>query len=369
MTRLLHVFSTFAAGGPQLRTTTLINRLGDGFEHIILAMDGNLEAGRRIEAGRAWRPASLSINKGYGLSPANLRRLRGLLARERPDLLLTYNFGAMEAALANRFLPRCRHIHFEEGFGPEEAAGRQLPRRVWLRRLALSGRSLVVVPSRTLERIALECWRLAARRVRYVPNGIDIDRFARAEPLPDLRRQADERLIGSIGILRAEKRFDRLLRVFAALDSGRPLRLVIAGDGPERPRLETLADELGCRDRVLFTGFTPAPERILAALDVFVLSSDTEQMPYSLVEAMAAGLPVAATDVGDVRLMLPESSRAAVVGRKDEAALSTQLRALLDDSARRRDEGRANQAHARAHYALDTMLDRYRAMFAAGEPV
>lgn len=364
MPRLLHVFSTFAVGGPQVRTATLINHLGEDLQHAILAMDGNTEAMRLIGPESHCHVITLEIIKSYGISITNLRGLRQRVAAERPDLLLTYNFGAMEAALANRLKPLCRHVHFEEGFGPEEANGRQLRRRVWLRRLALTGNSVLVVPSRTLERMALTNWRLSRERVRYIPNGIDIDRFATAEPRPDLRRHDDECLIGSIGILRPEKRFDRLLRAFAALSTIQPLRLVIVGDGPERAPLEAQAIELGIAERVVFTGFVKDPERILTTLDIIALTSDTEQMPYSLIEAMAAGLPVVATDVGDIRVMLPEAARAQIVDRTDEAALINKLQAMINDPDRRQCQGRVNRDHARAHYTLETMLESYRELFA-----
>ena len=133
--RLLHVFSTFAVGGPQVRFAALRRRLGPAFEHVVVSVDGNLDAARLSDGGIRLRQAV--TRKGRGLSLAGLRALRKVLREERPDLLLTYNWGAIEWALADRFRPICRHLHVVDGFGPEEAL-RQLPRRVWLRRLALS---------------------------------------------------------------------------------------------------------------------------------------------------------------------------------------------------------------------------------------
>ena len=199
--------------------------------------------------------------------------------------------------------------------------------------------------------------------MRYIPNGIETGRFAQAEPLADLRQRDGEVLIGTVGVLRPEKRLDRLLRVFAGLGQKRPLRLVIAGDGAERPGLEALAQELGIADCVTFTGFVDQPETVLAALDMFALTSDTEQMPYSLIEAMAAGLPVVATDVGDVRAMLPEDQRMNVFAREDERGLTARLAQLIEAPEQRQRAGSAMARHAAAQYGIEVMIERYRRLF------
>lgn len=366
---LLHVLPTFDLGGAQRRIVDLMNASAREQRHIVLAIDGGRGATSRVRPNVDLTFTDIPVRPSGGLALDNLTRLRGLLREHQPDLLLTYNFGALEAALANRLWPFCRHIHLEDGFGPEEADGRQLARRVWARRLALSGgHTTLMVPSLTLQRIALEQWRFKDSRVRYIPNGIDIDRFAQAKPLANLRQRDDEVLIGTVGVLRPEKRLDRLLRVFAQLDPAKldrtaPLRLVIAGDGAERPRLEALAAELGINPRVTFTGFVDRTETVLAAFDIFALTSDTEQMPYSLIEAMAAGLPVVATDVGDVRQMLPAAHRDDVLARDDEKGLTARLAALVASPERRRDEGKIMANHAAVQYGIEVMIERYRTLF------
>ncbi len=362
---LLHVFPSFALGGAQVRTVALMAALGPGFRHTIVTLDGRSDAAALLPDGVACRVQALALEGGWTGLGRNLRRCRRLLDEAAPDLLLTYNFGAMEMALARRLRPACPHLHFEDGFGPGEAT-RQLPRRVWLRRLALSGDSLIVVPSRTLERIAIDRWRFRRERVLRIPNGIALDRFANAKAEPDgLRRLPDECLIGTVGMLRPEKNVARLLRLFASLPADPPVRLVVTGDGSERPRLEALAVTLGIADRVTFTGHCPAPEAVLAGLDVFALTSDTEQMPYSLIEAMAAGLPVVATDVGDVRVLLPEASRGFVVAPHDEARAAAALASLVADPALRQHLGALNQRHAREHFGIDLMVRRYEALLVA----
>jgi glycosyltransferase involved in cell wall biosynthesis len=290
-----------------------------------------------------------------------LTRIRARIAAASPDLLLTYNWGAVEWALANRLRPICSHIHFEDGFGAEEADG-QLRRRVLARRVALSGNSRVVVPSLTLRDVARHIWKLSEARILFVPNGVDCARFedgAGRACLANWRTSPDTLLIGTVAALRPEKNVARLIRSVAPLVERFDVRLVIAGEGGERAALEKVTESLRLTDRVIFLGAVAGAEKVLPLLDVFALSSDTEQMPLTLLEAMAARLPVAAVDVGDVQLMLPPACRHLVVPRDDPARLTDALATLLADPQRRSELGRLNHAHVHANYSLKAMLATY----------
>jgi L-malate glycosyltransferase len=361
---LLHVFPSFRVGGSAVRFATIANYLGQEHRHTIVALDGAYDCAARLEPGVVRE--LVGIEEPDTRNPiARLFGLRARLGAIAPDLLVTYNWGAIEWALANRIWPVCRHVHFEDGFSVGEA-DRQFRRRVVLRRIALSGNSRVVVPSLTLHDIARRVWKLAESRVIYVPNGVDCDRFA-APPDQAYRRRLKSDpgvlIIGTVAALRPEKNIARLIRSVAPLRGSIDFRLVIAGDGSERPALTQLAEALGLADRVIFLGTVSGAERVLPLFDVFALSSDTEQMPLSVLEAMAAGLPVAGSDVGDVKAMLPDESRRHIVPRDDEAALTQALAKLLGNDELRRSLGRLNQAHVRAHYAQATMLASYHRLF------
>ena len=179
-----------------------------------------------------------------------------------PALLVTYNWGAIEWALAAAFT-NIAYVHIVDGFGPEEAE-RQLARRVWFRRLALARCRRVVVPSQTLYRIAREVWRLPANQITQIPNGIDVDRFAR-QPDDDLISALgiprDRRIVGTVATLRPEKNIPRLLRAIALVAKRMPVALVIVGDGAERQALESQALAMGLGDTVIFTGAIDDPAR------------------------------------------------------------------------------------------------------------
>ena len=280
---------------------------------------------------------------------ANAWRFRSLLRRWRPCVLVTCNWGAIEFAMAN--LPALtRHIHVVDGFGPEEWETR-IPRRVLIRRLILR-HGKVVVPSRDLERVATEIWKLPARVVRYVPNGIDVGRFSSAT---SARPHSEPPVIGTIAALRAEKNLARLIRAFAAVVDELPARLVIAGDGAERASLTALAAELGVAELVTFTGHRDDTPTLYAGFDLFALTSDTEQMPLSMMEAMASGLPVVSTDVGDVRAMLA-SDNADYIGARDDAVIAGLLARMLASPEDRARIGKANQMKAEWAFGQTAMF-------------
>lgn len=347
---VVHVFPSFAIGGAQARFATLANRFGSDFRHIIISLDGEIAASGRLSPELDVQFPTVSAPKNAMLG--NAWRFRDLLRQWRPDLLVTCNWGAIEFALGNLW-PVARHLHVEDGFGPEERS-HQIRRRGLMRRIALSG-STVVLPSRTLERIATESWRLP--RTLYLPNGIDLSRFTPASP-----RSGSVLTIGTVATLRAEKNISRLLAAFARFAAERPARLMIVGDGPQRPALEAEVAARALGDRVTFTGQRSDTPALFAEFDIFTLSSDTEQMPLSILEAMASGLPVASTNVGDVRAMLA-SENAAFVTPLDDVALARALATLADDPELRGRLGAANRIRAERDFDEAVMARRWRALW------
>jgi glycosyltransferase involved in cell wall biosynthesis len=351
----LHVFSTFAVGGPQVRFASVAEHLGDSWRHLVIAMDGNTACRNRLSSALDVSFPDVLHRKGATL--ANARAFRDFLLSQHPDVLVTSNWGSIEWAMAN-FFPVVRHIHIEDGFGPEERA-RQIPRRVWTRRLLLR-RAEVVVPSLTLRAIAAGIWRVP--HVRYLPNGIDLARFS-----PTPRPVASAPVIGTVAALRPEKNLSRLLRAFRLIAGEFPAQLVIVGDGPMRTELQAMAAEFGLADRVRFAGHSETAEEFYRGFDVFALSSDTEQMPLSVLEAMGSGLPVAGTDVGDVRAMLAAENANFVVP-PDDAALADAMRRLLANPSRARAIGAANRAKAERDYDQEAMFTAYAALLAGEGP-
>jgi glycosyltransferase involved in cell wall biosynthesis len=363
--KILHCHSTFALGGKEARAARLMNAFGGRADHVILsAVPDALSARAAID------PA-IRVDFPGEAAPAllgrpGLVRYRGLAAYMRQfDLVLTYNWGAMDAVGARRLFPHgCPPlIHHEDGFNDDEARGLCWKRNSF-RRLMLPAATRLVVPSRTLERIACTVWHQPFARLARISNGIDTaayDRPPEPDSIPGFVRNAGDVVIGTLAGLRAVKNLPRLVRAVARL--GDHVRLVIVGEGPEREAIRREAERLGIGHRVLLPGFLPGPHRYLGHFDIFALSSDSEQFPVSLAEAMAAGLPVVATDAGDVRDMVSGANRTFIVDPANEEGFSTALGRLGDDPALRQMLGESNRALARSAYEEGTMIGAYAALY------
>lgn len=354
---ILHVFPSFAVGGQQRRLAALADAFGTDFSHRVLSLDGDLSASALFGKISPVVDA-LVIEKSGFVRPGNISRLGQAIGTSGANILCTYNFGSIEAVIANRAGPRLPHIHHEDGFGPDEAGGRLKRTRSLARRLLLA-EAITVVPSRELERIAVQRWGLAAKRVRRIPVGIDVASFHALRT-----ERAGPVVVGAIGALRKEKNFARLIRCFDIASEGLNARLVIYGDGPERQNLIYLASRSTASGFISLPGATSAVAECLKSFDIFAIASDTEQMPTSLIEAMASGLAAIATSVGDIPDMLGAESREFIVDRDDENAFAAQLRLLINDPARRNFLGAANRNRARG-FDLAPMTQAFGLLYRA----
>lgn len=365
--RLLHLHSSFHAGGKELRAARLMSLFGPAVEHTVVsaqpdALGAAAAIDRRIKVAY---PANFPPLAGR----LRLARLQALAQAMRGhDLVLTYNWGAMDAVMAHTLF--AQHyglpplVHHEDGFNEDEAR-RLKPLRNWYRRIALGRTSALVVPSQRLEQVALKVWTQPPGRVRRIPNGIDTAACARkprADALPRVIKRKDELWVGTLAGLRPVKNLTRLVRAFAALPE--EWQLVIVGEGPEREAIRAEAIGLDIGHRVHLPGFVAKPADVIGLFDLFALSSDSEQFPISVVEAMAAGLAVVAPAVGDVAAMVAPENAPFIVPPGADAPLAQALAALAADPAGRRRIGECNRARARAEYDEGAMLAAYRQVYA-----
>ncbi|WP_068080525.1 glycosyltransferase [Novosphingobium rosa] len=365
--KVLHLHSSFDPGGKELRCVQLMNAFGPDLHHsVVSGVPGAMGAAARLQPGLHVDLAPDFPALQGKPTPGRLMALAKAMAPY--DLVLTYNFGAMDAVLAHTLfgdvlrLPPL--VHHEDGFNQDEVERRK-PARNWYRRIALGRAKALVVPSQRLEAIAVTEWHQPPGKLRRIVNGIDTAAYGRkpkADALSRLIKRPGEMWLGTLAGLRPVKNLPRLVRAFATLPDN--WHLVILGEGPEREaiRAEAMAAKLG--HRVHLPGHAADPAKVVGLFDLFALSSDSEQFPISVVEAMAAGLPVAATDVGDVRAMVSLENQPCIVPASDEA-LGDAIARLAQDEALRSRIGAANRARARAEYDSATMLEAYRDTYSA----
>lgn len=364
--RVLHLLSSFDPGGKEMRAVQLMNAFGPQVAHsIVSAVPGALGAAQAIDPAIPVDYPEFPPLAGRPF-PRRLQQLARAMAGF--DLILTYNWGAMDAVLAHTAFAEVLQlpplIHHEDGFNQDEAVRLKWHRNLF-RRIALFHAQGLVVPSQRLEHIARTAWKQPAAMVKRIPNGIPVFAYGR-KPKPDVLarviKHPGELWLGTLAGLRAVKNLPRLVRAFAPLPEA--WQLVILGEGPEREAIRAEAVRLGVGHRVHLPGHVAHPAEVMGLFDLFALSSDSEQFPISVVEAMASGLAIAAPRVGDVEAMVAGENRRFLSPPGDEAALSQALRALAEDDVARAAVGQANRARAEAEFDEGGMIAAYRKVYA-----
>lgn len=214
---------------------------------------------------------------------------------------------------------------------------------------------------------------LGASGIEVIPNGVDLERFARGEPGPETRallpqswRGPDITVFGNVARFSEAKDHPGLLRAFDAVRRSHPgARLLLVGDGETRPGVESLIGELSLGEYVRLTGMRRDVPALLGLMDVFVLSSMREGMPICVLEAMAAGLPVLTTDVGGIGEVVRDGVTARVVGPRDVPALAGGMRWMLENPAARADMAARGKALIHAQYGHERMVERYSRLYRA----
>lgn len=363
---ILHLHSSFDLGGKEARAVRLMNAFGDAARHTIVSgMPDQLGARAAIARGIRYEiaqdPPPLTGRPSVARYEALARYMR------RFDLVLTYNWGAIDGVMARRVFGRAMPplVHHEDGFNADEAAGLKVERNMY-RRVALPAAAALAVPSFVLEGIALRTWKQPPARVHRIANGIPTALYA-AKPdpraIPGFVRTGKEVVIGALAGLRPVKDLPMLIRACGGL-AGR-IRLVIVGEGPERDAIAATARQMGMDATVVLPGFLERPYRFVGHFDILALSSKSEQQPISVIEGMAAGLPIASTPVGDVAQMVAAENAPFIARESSEIRLRDALQPLVLDAALRRTVGIANQAKARAEFDEGVMISRYKALYEA----
>jgi sugar transferase (PEP-CTERM/EpsH1 system associated) len=367
MIRIMHVVDHLGKGGLENGLVNLISHLHpQRFEHVVYAI-------RRLgpNAERLSKDRVRVICQGKQDSDSRFQV--GTLARAireiRPEVVHSRNWGTIEAVLAGRLVRAAAVVHSEHGI--ETGLDAKEPwRRICFRRLSYELADRVLSVSYGLRDFHARRTGFSADRITVIHNGVDNRLFfpdpaGRARMRRELGIGEDEFLIGCVGNLLPVKDHVTVLRAVDILSRQfRNWRLIIAGEGPERPKLEAFLDgHLEWRSRVSLAGNCERMPELLNAMDAYVLSSLSEGISNSLLEAMASGLAIVATNVGGNPEVVVDSGSGLLFPVGDCGKLAEHLNALQLHPVLRARLAQQALLRVRAEFSLDTMVEKYAQLY------
>lgn len=284
------------------------------------------------------------------------------LRRERIDVLHTHAFGPNAwGSLIGRWAGVPVVIAHEHNWAFTGRALRPLIDRELIARRA----GAMIVVSREARRRMIEVERIPPERLVLLPNGVRTLPSGDGRALrADLGIDSDDPVVGTVCIIRPEKALEVLVEAAALLREDFPrLRVLIAGDGPDRARIEAVAERLGLSGRLHMAGVRTDVPDVLAAIDVAVICSDYEGSPRSVLEFMDAGKPIVATGVGGIPEVIEDGVHGVLVEPRDESALAAALGGVLRDMDLGSEMGIRARDRCRRELSLDRTVESLQGLY------
>lgn len=362
-----------------IRLAQLITELDPGgAERVVYELATGLDPKRFLQVVVSLKPADgqiaeelagsgvrvLSVGMRTKLDFFALWRLERILKEEAVQMLHTHLFhadilGRLAAAKAGvRAVISTAHV----------VEGRFRPWRHWVERATSHLVDAEVCVSEAVRRYMLEHGCMPVEKLRVIWNGVDPARFAGPFDRASIRRslgiRGDEPLLLSVGRLRRQKGHDIALRAFAIISGRMPsARLLVAGDGPERKRLERLVRRLGLEGRACFIGQRRDVPELLAAADCVLMPSRYEGFGLAVAEAMAAGRPVVASRVDSLMELIEDGVSGLLVEPEDPQALAEGALKVLGSSSLAQSLGARGKARVVERFTLQAMLKAHEELY------
>lgn len=361
-----HIIHHLGTGGMENGLVNLISHMPpERYRHLIICLKG-------FDAFRQRLPADvevIALNKREGNDINMLVRLYRLLRERRPDIVHTRNLATLECQLVATLAGARARVHGEHGRDIYDLDGSNRKYRL-LRRLMRPFIKRYIAVSADLAGWLRDAIGINPARLSQIYNGVDSARFAPpAAPsraiLPAGFATVDDIVIGSVGRFAPVKGYIHLAEAFVDLVRRHPsaaLKLVLIGDGSERAACEAVVARAGLSDRVWFAGDRSDVPVLMRAFDLFVLPSLGEGISNTILEAMATGLPIVATNVGG-NPELVSKDNGILVPAADSGALANALAQYAGDAALRRAHGSASRTIVETRFSMQAMVQGYLGVY------
>ncbi|MBF0381923.1 MAG: TIGR03088 family PEP-CTERM/XrtA system glycosyltransferase [Magnetococcales bacterium] len=370
---IVHLVYRLDIGGLETVVVNLINHLPpEEFRHVVISLTQNSNFKERITVANV---DFYQLNKKAGKDLMVWWRLWRLLRQLKPDILHTCNLAALEGVVPARLAGVPVVIHAEHGRDGYDLDGSN-KKYLLLRRLLTPFVDHIIAVSEDLAQWLATKVKVDPNKINLIINGIESTLPAKNSKQPaTLATSPDPRfnssnsfVIGTVGRLWPVKDQSNLIKAFhhlLTLDGvdGRGLRLVIVGDGPQRLELEQLAKELGIDGQLWITGWRDDVGQFLHGMDLFALPSQAEGTPLTIIEAMAAALPVVATAVGGVDKLVIDGKTGSLVPPRNHQKMAQALHCYVNDANLGVVQGEAARELYLQKYTLEQMVHQYKCLF------
>lgn len=384
---IAHIVYALDTGGLENGLVNIINRMADDeFRHMVICLTSSGKFAQRIEKHNV---PVIELHKPPGHDLKTYFALWKVLKQHQPDIVHSRNLAALEAQLVTLTLPHVKRVHGEHGRDMNDLDGSN--RKYNFFRSAM--RPLIhhyIAVSQDLGQWLARTVGVPPDKISQIYNGVDLTRFSGTQrtnaslsgvrsgvdeiappgDLPPAFRESNVLVVGTVGRLTPVKDQQALIQAVALLRQQKSafasqLRLMLVGDGPQRPELQRQVEEAGIADVTWFAGDRNDVAGLLQCMDVFVLPSLAEGISNTLLEAMACSLPVVATRVGGTPEIIAQNEQGLLVAAADPQELALALARVLSDAALRQRLGSAGRRKVEQYFHWDATVNHYANIYRA----
>jgi len=361
---VMHVVDSLEVGGMENGVVNIANNIDKvRFKFSICCLSHPGALSKRINDDRV-QVHSLQWKGGF--SPGLFLKLAGTFRKQKVEIIHTHGWlTLLYSSVASKLAGVSVLINGEHGTFHLNNSRRKIAYKI----ISIIVDRYVSV-SYSLERELADVLNIAEDKIVTIPNGVDLRKFS-AVPVEAVSKikaglgiPDSAFVIGSVGRLEPVKNYEMLLNVFAKLCSYvSDIHCVLIGDGSMRSTLESLADQLGVGAKVHFTGKVDNPHQVMSILDIFVCSSFSEGMSNTVLEAMACGKPIVATNVGDNGKLVDDGCNGILVQSEDATGLEKALTLLISDKEMLQKFGTCSRKLAEEKYDILKMVSSYQDVY------
>lgn len=349
---VVHVVPSFNPGGLEQVICNLVRASSGSIQHTLVSLTDQTGLFHLIEN----HADLVCLNKQPGNDVKSHVRLYNLLKKLKPNTINTYNFGTLEYQATALLAGVKNRVHSMHGYGGDPSQGTSQKRNLFVKLISKIIHAYTVV-SPDLKKWALETTKIAPNKVHLIFNGIDTDVF-----IP-LNKNDDVFRIITVGRLHPVKNQALLINAYHKARQQSKLleksELIIIGDGELRATLEQQVNNLELSDNVTFLGYRSDTHAYLGISHLFVLSSNYEAMPMSIIEALSCETPVLCTQVGGVEYLVDDQV-GWLTPNNDEERLANQIANSAEERATLKQKGINGRKQAIKSYSLAYMLKSYQ---------